>query len=161
MAKTILVPTDLQVGSLNALKAALAESGKDGVNVILMHAVHPPDGITDLLFHSPRRALRTRIGPAFKEALAVLRNHFEHRIGSLELVPFHGITQTAFDQFLKTKGVDEVHISGVYVMRRTERAMDPLPFIRRSFCSVIEHGKTLPTEQIQPSLDHLQLLFER
>ena len=163
MAKTILVPTDLQVGSLNALKAALYGNDKDGVKVILMHAVHPPDGITDLLFYSPRKAVREQTGPAFKEALAVLRNHFEHRIASMEIVPFHGITQTAFDQFLSANGVEEIHLSGAYEMRLHERAMDPMPFIRKSKVELREHGQAMAsqTAQSHPNLDHLQLLFER
>lgn len=103
------------------------------------------------------------MGPAFSEALAVLRNHFGQRIISMEVVPFHGITQTAFEQFLKTRSVDEIHISAGYTMRRHERTMDPLPFIRKSRCNVVEHGQPVAAEptQAQPSLDHLQLLFER
>lgn len=163
MAKTILVPTDLQVGSLNALKTALSGAGRDGIRVVLMHAVHPPEGISDLLFYSPRRATREHMGPAFKEALAVLRNHFEQRITSVEVLPFHGITQSAFDHFVEANGIDEIHLSGTYPLRRHQKAMDPMPFIKRCKVPVKEHGQAIPAELMEnePSLDHLQFLFER
>lgn len=162
MAKTILIPTDLQIGSLNALRSALA-SGSDEVQVILMHAVHLPDGITDLLFHSPKRDLHQRLSPSFKEALAILRNHHEQRIASIDVLPFHGITQRAFDQFLKINGVVEVHTSSTYVLQGRSRGMDPMPFITGSAVHHVVHGMitTDGTQQPAPAVDHLQLLFER
>lgn len=162
MERTILVPTDLHIGSLNALKSCLAENTRGKVRVILMYAMHTPDGISDLLFYSPRKVMKERIHPAFNEALSVLRNRFEQQLTNLDIVPYHGVTQAAFDQFVKARCVDEIHISTSYDLLPTERMIDPLPFIRKADVRVVEHDKSnaRATEK-RPVLDHLQLLFER
>lgn len=162
MERTILVPTDLHVGSLSTLKACLAENVNGKVRVILMHAMHAPEGISDLLFYSPRKVMNMRMGPAFKEAVAVLKNRFEQSLSRLEILPFHGITQTAFDEFVKGHGVQEIHVTPAYEMRLTDRAMDPLPFVHKASVNVVEHGGAMVRiSDMQPSMDHLQLLFER
>lgn len=161
MARTILVPTDLQVGSLNALKAGLSGPMTYGTRIILVHAVQAPDGITNMLFYSPRKAMRAQMGSAFKEALAVLKNRFEHEIASIEILPFHGITQAAFDQFVEGHGVNEIHVSAAYTMRLNGRAIDPLPFLRKATVRVVEHGQSTPASiPMETNMDHLQLLVE-
>lgn len=163
MAKTILIPTDLQIGSLNTLKACLSQRDGEGVRVILMYAVHAPDGISDLLFYSPKRSLNARMTPPFKQALAVLMNRFAQELSSMEIVPFHGITQTAFDHFAKAHGVKEIHVSPSYALNLHDRAMDPLPFIRNARIRLVEHGQAeVPGKaSVRPAIDNLQLLFER
>ncbi|MBL7950949.1 MAG: hypothetical protein JNM62_04460 [Flavobacteriales bacterium] len=162
MERTILIPTDLHVGSLNALKSCLADSTTGRFRIVLLHAMHAPSGISDLLFYSPRRALDTQMSAAFREALSILKNRFEQRIASMEILPFHGITQTAFEHFLSGLHVDEIHISLNYEMRLSDRAIDPLPFIQRSTIPVVEHGgRTTQASPDRHGVDHLQLLFER
>lgn len=161
MARTVLVPTDLQVGSLNALKSYLQTCQEDRVNVVLMHAVLPPTGITELLFHSPQRELNDRIGPAFEEALAVLGNRFEQHLATVRTVPFHGLTQAAFEQFMQGLGVDEIHLSTGYRLQLKGRAVDPMPFVRKSRLPVVEHGAPVLETRSGPVVDHVQLLFEQ
>lgn len=163
MAKTILIPTDLHVGSLSALKAAIGTTGSEQLNVILMHAEHLPDGITDLLFHSPRRELRRRMGSAFTEALAVLRNHHERRLVGICVEPFNGGTAKAFDQFLRARGVDEIHVSGSYKLRRGSRSLDPMPLIRAASAPLVIHGgsQAVVPGDAATVVDHLQFLFDR
>lgn len=163
MAKTILIPTDLQVGSLNALRSLLAESGPEETDVILMHAMFPPDGISDLLFYSPRRALESLMEPRFREALAVLRNRFEQKLRRLDVVTFHGRTRSSFEQFAKARGVEEVHVIGGYDLKLHARAFDPTDLIHKSGLRVVEHGRAHVVSGAERPMvaDGLQLLFER
>lgn len=163
MAKTILIPTDLQVGSLNALRSVLAESGPEETDVVLMHAMFPPDGISDLLFYSPKRALEGLMESRFREAIAVLRNRFEQKLRRLEVVTFHGRTRSAFEQFARSRNVAEVHVCGAYTLKLHDRSFDPSDLIRKSGLPVVDHGGVpamLGTEQLVMT-DGLQLLFDR
>lgn len=163
MAKTILIPTDLQVGSLNVLRSLLAEGGPEETDVILMHAMFPPDGISDLLFYSPKRTLESLMEPRFREAMAVLRNRFEQKLRRLEVVSFHGRTRSAFEQFAQARHVEEVHTCASYTLKLHDRAFDPTDLIRKSGLRVVDHGAVpamVGTEQLVMA-DGLQLLFER
>ena len=140
MSKTILIPTDLQVGSLNALRSYLVESGPSGTEVVLMHAMFPPDGIADLLFYSPMRTIEGLMGERFREALAVLRNRFEQQLERVEFVAFHGRTRSAFEDFARARRVQEVHLCAGYTFKLHERAFDPGPLIRKGDVPVVDHG---------------------
>ncbi len=163
MLKTILVPTDLQVGSLNTLKACLSMNNGERLHIILMHAMHGPDGIGDLLFYSRRKVFGHLVTPAFKEALAVLLNRFEQCIVRIEVLPFHGRTQAAFDQFVTAMHVDELHSTDMYSLKPHKRSFDPMPFIRKSRLAKVEHGLSVSLQNVPVELaqDHLQLLFEQ
>lgn len=157
MSKTILIPTDLSVASLNTLKLALNRQGEGGVKAVLMHARRMPSGISDLLFYSPQRTLREHMDEPFLEALAVLRNRYERTLLQVEVVLFHGNTRSAFDQFLRSHAVDEVHVQrGARPTFRGE-AFDPLPFIRDCAVPVVEEVLEQPRTEV--SADHLEVLF--
>jgi hypothetical protein len=159
MSKTILIPTDFSVGSLSALKHTLAETGPDGVNVVLMHARLLSTSITDLLFHSPHKALAEQLRPEFNDALAILRNRFEGRVHGVKLALFHGRTVSAFRQFAQSHSVDEVHVPRGHALRLEGAAFDPMPLIRRSGLPVVEVVAAAP--EMVHEVDHLQLLFAR
>lgn len=159
MAKTILIPTDLQVASLSPLRACLEQGSDTGLRVLLLHAFQAPGGITDLLFHSPERALAALVEPRFREAMAIIRNRFEHRIEGMELLPFHGRSQSAFDAFLEEHAVDEVHFSAAYSPKLHRSAFDPRPFVRGAQVRAVAHDTF--AERAHATADGLQLLFER
>ncbi|MBL7964118.1 MAG: hypothetical protein JNM31_09790 [Flavobacteriales bacterium] len=157
MSRTILIPTDLTVGSLNTLKLSLTDSGPERVGVVLMHARLLGSSITDLLFHDPARELQAHIRPEFGDALAILRNRFEDRLTRLDLALFHGRTTSAFVQFAKAKKVDEVHVPHGYDLRLHGQAIDPIPLIRRSGLPVVEVGWA--PNPAAMGINELQMLF--
>jgi len=59
MPKTILIPIDFRVASLNTLKYALERSSGSPHRVILIYAEYLEDSITELLFYRPESKPRS------------------------------------------------------------------------------------------------------
>jgi hypothetical protein len=138
MVKTILVPTDFRVESLNTLKYALKKNHiVSDVKVILLHTEILSDSITDLLFYSTDAVLDALITPTFEEALSIIKNRYEN-IMSIAIEVTHGNNHGAFRRFLAARKVDEVYIPQSYTLHLPEKSFDPLPLLRKSGCPVCE-----------------------
>ncbi len=159
MARTILIPTDLSVNSLKTLKFALNESPSSGLDIILLFAHVPSNGIGDLLFFSPSKTLRALRTQAFNDALEVLRNRYEHKVGSLRIELFQGRTNGAFKDFARVHGVDEVHLPEPHVRLEHPHGFDPIPQIMAS--SLPKHVHRWEPAAMQVHEDQLQVLFNR
>lgn len=127
--KTILVPTDFCVPSLNVLRLALEEITEPKVNVVLLHCHTLSDSITERLFYSPSRIIQDLLTDDFDEALSILRNRFENRIGELRIKLFHGQVQDVFDTLLDTLKVDAIYFSKSYKQHLSKRAFSATPYI--------------------------------
>ncbi len=127
--KTILVPTDFCVASLNTLRLALEEIDAPTVNVVLLHCTTRDDSITELLFYSPSRIIRDLLTDDFEEALSMLTNRFENKIGQFRIELFHGHVQSVFDTLLETLKIDAIYFSKSYKQRLTNHAFDATPYI--------------------------------
>lgn len=138
MAKTILIPTDFEVESLNTAKLLLTESHEQ-VNILLVYAEHLSDSIPDLVFYSQRKRIDSLMTHEFNEALAILRNRFSDKLGSLKLMLFHGRNRNAFENFVEANHIHEVHIPKTYTLKRTKDSIDIAPFVAQSNVEVHEH----------------------
>lgn len=132
MARTILIPTDFRVASLNTLKMALEAMDGEPVQVVLMHAAYLSDSISDLLFYSPTRFIEARMGEAFQEALEVIGNRFEPSIVRLSIQLFNGTNSNALRNFLEAQQVDLVFLPQPKRLKLDRQAFDPLPLLRKS-----------------------------
>lgn len=131
MVKTILVPVDFRVESLNTLKLALAQSNENSVNVVLMYAEILSDSISDLLFYSQEKIINARIKPEFLKAMAILKNRFENKIKRFEIEVFHGRNQSSLERFMKAQRIDEIYVAKTYNLKLTGSAFDPLPLLKK------------------------------
>jgi hypothetical protein len=155
--KTILVPTDLRVASLHSLRLALELIDEPTVNIVLLYCQTLDDSITERLFYSPARIIRDLSTDDFDDALSILRNRFEHKIGNLRVELFHGFAQSAFDTLLETLGIDSIFFSQSYLLHLGKRAFDPWPYIQK--CPV-PHYKIGPKEHADlPQEDKLENIF--
>ncbi|MBC8152497.1 MAG: hypothetical protein H7Z72_06265 [Bacteroidetes bacterium] len=127
--KTILVPTDFCVPSLNILRLALEEITEPRVNVVLLHCHTLDDSITERLFYSPARIIQDLMTDDFDEALSILRNRFENQIGELQIKLFHGHVQSVFDTLLDTLKIDAIYFSKSYRQHLSKRAFSATPYI--------------------------------
>lgn len=159
MARTILIPTDLSVASLNTLKFALDRSTAVPLNVVLLFPYIAPTGITELLFHSPAKALRALRTSEFDEALEVLRNRYEHKVVGLRVEMIQGRTVGAFEDLARQYGVDEVHLPEPHVRLRHPQAFDLLPSILGS--ALPKHVHNWEPAPVHVKEDRLQILFQR
>lgn len=133
MHKTILVPTDFCVASLNTLRLAL-EKNQHGrpLKVVLMYAEFLGDSIAELLLYSPEKRINALKSNEFEEALSILKNRFENRIMEVSLELFHGYNFTAFQHFTDANGIDEIYIPKTYQFNLLSRGFNPIPIIKKS-----------------------------
>ena len=138
MQKTILIPTDFQVESLNTLKLALKHQNNQKVRVVLMYSEYLTDSITELLFYSPKEIIKSSIKPEFEEALAIIKNRFPKTLVEISMQMFHGFTTNAFLHFAHANNIDEVYIPKNYTLIKSTKSFDPLPLLRKSKLPIYE-----------------------
>lgn len=155
--KTILIPTDFRVSSLNTLRLALERLEESSVDVVLLYCETLDASITELLFYSPERIIRDSVTNDFRDALSILMNRFENEIGALTVELFHGHVQSVFDTLLDTLRVDEIYVAKSYRLHLSKRAFDPMPYIERS--SVPCYKVAWDQPRVMPEEDKLENLF--
>lgn len=131
MVKTILVPTDFRIESLNTLKYALRENVISGIDVILLHACFLSDSITDLLFYSKDAVVKEHLTSHFTEALFIVRNRHKE-INSLRIEVIHSNRSDMFARFLKANKVDEIYLPKNYKLQPLKKSFNPLPHLSSS-----------------------------
>jgi hypothetical protein len=135
MRKTILIPTDFKVNSLNVLKSILLNNEtQQTYNVILLHGVSTNDSIRDLLFYSKAQQIDALSTIEFDEACEVLKNKFDSQINTLRIDLFSGSTTSAFNNYLEGNKVDHIFISEQKPSFSNKKSFDLTPFIEK--CSV-------------------------
>jgi hypothetical protein len=132
MIKTVLVPIDFTIESLNTLKITLNDLVDTQVNVVLMYSEYTSDSITELLFYSPEKRLKTLLKPEFMEALTAIKNRFENVIDCISIEFFHGYGVNAFVNFVEGKKIDIISIPSEYKLKPQSNGFDPLPIIKKS-----------------------------
>lgn len=137
MSKTILIPTDFSIESLNPVHYAAEANGR--INVLLLHGLRLSDSIIDLLFISHNRSILKLTSPDFEAACKMLLDKYKIRLNSLYLDFFSGFTIRDFQNFIDTHKVDEILISKSYRIKSiTANSFDLLPFIKSSSYPVKE-----------------------
>jgi hypothetical protein len=152
MKRTILIPIDFKIESLNTLKLALNSIKDEHTEVVLMYAEYLTDSITELLFYTPKKTIKSLISPEFEEAISIIRNRYETTILSIEIKVFHGYTVNAFREFIEARKIETVYIPKSYSLRISENGFDPIPLIKKSKLPYQEIGwetNTYASEQIQ------------
>src|SRR5690606_24867388 len=125
--KTILVPIDFSVASLNTLKLALESSNEKHISAVLIFSELLNDSISDLLFYKPRRIINALIGPEFKEALEILKNRYEGRLMDLQIKLFHGVNKNYLNNFLDANKITHIYIPKAYKLKTIKKSFDPIP----------------------------------
>ena len=160
MQKTILIPIDFRVASLNTLKFALERSSGEPHRVILIYAEYLEDSITELLFYRPESKIASKITPEFKNALEVLRNRFEFQIADLSIKLFHNRSRRGLRRFVENHQIDEIYIPQTYRLKMPRKAFDLVSIIRQTFADYQEID--WPQSHSNASeKDHLEYLFNQ
>ncbi|MDX2069626.1 MAG: hypothetical protein SFV55_14455 [Haliscomenobacter sp.] len=161
MQKTLLIPTDFSVTSLNGLRLALEQMQEDqSVHVVLMYSEWLEDSITELLFYSPKKRIESLKSVVFEEALVIIQNRFENRIASIRIELFHGYNTNAFHSFAEANQIDQVFALQDYAFKPAKRGFDPIPLIKKSkfpihFLAWKDQGVYFDENQLQLLLSHI------
>jgi hypothetical protein len=132
---TTLIPTDFSVSSLYLVKHALENEKENNGDFMLLYSHQLTDSITDLLFFSKTRTLRSLSNSDFDEACSILKNKFENSVNSMRTDLFMGFTQQAFNRFLDSNKVGKIYLpenGGIKIDRQL------LKFARKSNVDLIQ-----------------------
>jgi hypothetical protein len=149
MKKTILIPTDFTVQSLNVLKTILANNNTNlQFDIVLLHGVSLSDSIRDLLFYSKTKQIASLTNPAFEEAFEVIKNKFDSQINSMRIDLFTGYNQAAFNNYLEGNRVEQIVMTNQQLYLTNSKSFNLEAFIKKSNVDVfvIDAGEvaTLP-----------------
>jgi len=138
MKKTILIPTDFTMESLNLFKHVMQTTVVD-VHVIFLHCITPSDSIIDLLFTSNDNIVDSLVTRDFKEACSIIKNRYGSHRSTEVVTVFKGRTRNAFMNLLDANQVDEIIIPKDYrFVKAHARSVDPMSFIKDVTKSVVE-----------------------
>jgi hypothetical protein len=158
MSKTILIPTDFSIGSLNLVKEAARTVTGENVRLLLVHGVYLPDSIVDLLFFSKQRLIDEMATKDFNDACRIIHHKYYSQVSAIQIELFTGSTQAAFQGLVDGFGVEQAFVPKSYPMKPgTPRSFDVMPFIRRSGIALTEVAWTPLTDS--PDKNMLAELF--
>lgn len=153
MIKTVLIPTDFSIESLNLFKYAAQEAKDENINVIFLHGVSLNFSITDLLFYSKKALVESLSNNDFRDACEIITNKFASRIHATRIEIFTGTRQRAFEQFIEANRVSEILIPKEYTFKFSDqRSFDPTPFIKKSSLPIKEVAWTRLTSVPEKNL---------
>jgi len=158
MNRTILIPTDFSIESLNLFKAAAQSAITERVNIVFFHAVYSPNSMVDLLFRSQQKRNELLITENFRNGCTIILNKFASSISSNRIEFFSGNTQTAFQNFLEGNRITEIFIPKNYTLRKTSAlSFNPIPFINE--CNLPKHEVAWHRDSTTPEKNLLAELF--
>ena len=134
MEKTVLIPTDFSIASLNIVKNYVNEQPADiKLKIVLLHGLRQTDSIAGLLFNSKSRLLDELSNKEFNEGCHVLKNKYASQILTMRKDIFSGFTQNAFNSYAAANDIDEVCIPILYNPKfNNKNSFDLLPYIKAS-----------------------------
>lgn len=157
MEKTIVIPTDLKVESLNLLKHALANT-TEKVHVILLYAENISNSIQDLLFYSSAKIIAKSSSPAFHEGLAIVKNRYETLIGSIRIEVLHSDSLHVFKRFAEANNITQAIIPRHYDLAKGKNSFNIISIIKKS--GVLYTEITWETKASLPDAGSIDLLFQ-
>lgn len=160
MPKRILIPTDFSISSLNILKEFLQKDTSDTqYDVVLTCGYHLSESITDLLFFSKHKILRSLNTDAFMDAISIIRNKYANKLNTVNVDLFSGAVQSVFDDYLEGNKIDAIVFTADHRFNKTvKRSFDLSGMIQKASVNKI---MITPTEKEvrHPATDDLTVIF--
>lgn len=149
--KTVLVPTDFKLGSINIIDALVQNQRNETLNIIFVHAFKLSDSITDMLMLSRRSRDYENISDEFYQQLDQVRAKYSNQIGNVGLEYFYGSTVAAFKNFIEAFDVDCIaYLDGYNFTPINKYSIDPKFLTGRAGCPVMQltPSSVLATENL-------------
>jgi len=135
--KTVLIPTDFNLKSLNILEA-LVQQKTEKMNIIFLHAFKLSDSITDMLMLSRRSRDYENVSDEFYNVLNQFKSKYPAQINCIGIEYFYGSTVAAFKNFLEAFDVDLIAYLKNYNFKPINKySIDPKFLTERSGCEVL------------------------
>ena len=160
MKRTILIPTDFSVQSLQVFKKAMSGYTGEPARILVLHGMILPNSIHDLLFLSQARLIESLKTDEFMSSCSMMKNRFQSKIESLHLDIFTGVTMAAFRQYLDANRIDEAFVPVNYkFLPRHKRSFDVVPYILKSNLAITEVRCEQEVEPVWMDAKGLETLF--
>jgi len=135
--KTVLIPTDFNLESLNILEA-LIQQKTEQMNIIFIHAFKLSDSITDMLMLSRRSRDYENISDEFFSKINQFKDKYSSQINAIGIEYFYGSTVAAFKNFLEAFDVDYIaYLKNYNFTPINKYSIDPKFLTERSGCEVL------------------------
>jgi hypothetical protein len=157
--KTILIPIDFSIESLNTLKLALEENKSESVSVVLVYTEHLTNSISELLFYSSQKIIQSYTSPQFNDAINIIKNTYESTLQSLRIELFHGCNKNALRNFLEALQIDHIYLPKTYRLKLKKNGFDPIPIIKKITTNYKE--VSWHSDDKTSTVNQLQLLFNK
>ncbi|WP_345950213.1 hypothetical protein ABDD95_01900 [Mucilaginibacter sp. PAMB04274] len=130
--KTLLIPTDFDLKSLNCVPGLARRYAPEKVNIILVHMMKITDNIQELLMLSRRSTDYQHISEDFYNTCTEIR-HSNAAISSIKVEFFYGSTVAVFKNFLEAQEVDAIVMLENYEYRMLNKnSIQPSLLVSRS-----------------------------
>ena len=106
--KTLLIPTDFNLASLNCIPGLIQRYSPQKVEIILVHMMKVTDNIGELLMLSRRSSEYRHISEDFYKACYKLKQQYTGNINNIRIEFFYGSTVAVFKNFLEANEVDAI-----------------------------------------------------
>jgi len=131
--KTLLIPTDFNLTSLNCIPGLVQGYAPEKVNIILVHMMKVTDNISELLMLSRRSSEYRHISEDFYKACSKLKQQYAGSINNIRLEFFYGSTVAVFKNFLEANEVTAIVMLENYHYRMlNNNSTDPTLLANRS-----------------------------
>lgn len=143
--KTLLVPTDFKLQSLNCIPELIEDFYPAKLNIILVHMMQITDDIQELLMLSRRSAEYQHISQSFYNTCASLKRNYSESIHDISIEFFYGSTVVVFKNFLEANQVDAVVLLKNYQYKLLNKnSIEPALLVNRCGKQVVYIDFNLP-----------------
>lgn len=130
--KTVLIPTDFTLQSLDIVKAAARRFAAQQLNIVLFHALHIPTDIQDLLFMS-KTVPHEKLTESFRHACAAIKKKHSYVIAQITFRHLHGSTPAVFRNFIEANGIDLIFMPAhTSLTPPYDNSVDVLPLFKKA-----------------------------
>lgn len=145
--KTLLIPTDFNVKSLNCITGLIQQYAPQKLNIIMVHMMKITDNIHELLMLSRRSAEHQHISPEFYNACALLKREHADSINNIRIEFFYGSTVAVFKNFLEANEVNSIVMLENYTYAMLNKnSVEPAVLVNRSGIKVINANCDAPVK---------------
>lgn len=135
--KTILIPTDFTVHSLDIIVATVEKYKNERLNIVLMHGLTMPDSIMDLMLLSRNNDRYKLITREFENACLIIKNKYASVLEQITIKFMHGNSRAMFRSFLDANKVDMIVYPQDYLLcKACESSIDIARLLKYARCHV-------------------------
>lgn len=151
--KTLLIPTDFNLATLNCIPGLVQRYTPEKVDIILVHMMKVTDNMGELLMLSRRSSEYRHISEDFYKACSQLKQQYAGRIANIRIDFFYGSTVAVFKNFLEANGVNAIVMLEKYDYRMlNNNSTEPAQLANRSGYELVyaDYKQPLPATITTP-----------